>query len=308
MAKKMVIAINSVFLFFLIFGPILSQYAYYFNLLTLIFFYTSLSEAWNIIGGFGNQLFLGTPALLATGGYTAMFLAKHSLMHPLLGIWVGGLCAMVLALITAFSLKLRGDFFAIATLCLSPTLYTIVWNTEELGGVNGISIAPDPMYNRTLFYYIFIITSIILFLVSYIIRTSNFGLKLLALGDNEDLARATGINTFIIKLKTYLISAFFIGVLGGLYAYFNLCVTPAHIFDLTWALRVVLICTLGGIGSLPGPIIGSFIYTMLEYYILSLLGTIYRIVAGSLIILIVLLRFRSSTIISHLKALAEKMR
>lgn len=276
-------------LFLAVLPLLLSELPYYLRILTLMLFYISLCLSWNIAGGIAGQPLLGVSGFIGIGAYITTFLAGSYSIHPLLGIWVGGLGALALALIISPCLKLRGDFFAIGSLTVPGILYVVTYNSEPLGSCNGLTLTPDPLYSPLGFYYIFLCLAITLACITYKILSSNFGLRLAAISNDEDLASATGVNVFFAKLQSLLLTAFFSGLLGGLYAYYLLSVLP-NIYDFFWGLQIMLMCITGGLGTLLGPIVGASIIYLLSQFITTTFLQTHRLIIG-IILIIIILRF-----------------
>lgn len=273
--------------FFMLLPLLLSNLPYYLRILTLLLFYVSLCLSWNIAGGIAGQPLLGVSGFIGIGAYITTFLAEYYSIHPLLGIWTGGAGAVTLALIISPCLKLRGDFFAIGSLTIPGILYVITYNSEYLGSCNGLTLTPDPLHNSLGFYYIFLFLAIALACITYKILSSNFGLRLAAISNDEDLASATGVNVFFVKFQALLLTAFFSGLLGGLYAYYLLSVLP-NIYDFFWGLQIMLMCITGGLGTLTGPIVGASIIYLLSQFIATTFLQTHRLIIGIILIIIVL--------------------
>jgi len=276
------------FLAVLLLVPVfLSHAPYYFRIIIMLLFYIALSQAWNIVGGLARQPFIGVAGFLGFGAYMTILLAKLLLLPPILTMWIGGVCSLALAVIISPILKLRADFLAIGSLTIPGILYSITYNSEILGSCNGIAINPDILYSLPLFYYLGLILTGVLCYIFYRLQKSDFGLRLAAIGCDQDLAEATGISVFSAKFMAFLLTAFFTGILGGFYGYLMLAVLPDDVYNLFWGIQLLLICVIGGIGTVYGPIIGGAIFFLASHFIQITFVELHKLFLGIILIMVV---------------------
>jgi branched-chain amino acid transport system permease protein len=249
--------------------------------------FATVAQAWNILGGFTGYASFGNSAFYGLGTYgTAIAMAKLALPF-----WVGLILGAALALVCAVLiglpiLRLRGHFFAIATLGLSATLAAIIANLDIAGRNIGL-ILPltrgDAMFYEEALVLLVAATAT----VAWIAR-SRFGMGLIAIREDEDAAQVMGVNTTIYKVGALALSAFFTAIAGGIHAYWITFIDPAGAFDLTLNVRMVIMAVFGGPGTVLGPVIGAFILSAVYQILASSISTAAALLFGLVIVLAVI--------------------
>ena len=183
--------------------------------------YVVLSSAWNILGGYVGYVNFGVAAFLAVGAYTGVALGKFAPLPLPVMMLAGGVVAGLVGLGTGYlTLRLRGIFFAIATLALAVVLQTLITNWEFVGGSSGVyAIRPKhvPVFGSYIEYMVFLMLAlaVVVVTVSRAIETSGLGLGFIAIRDDEVAAEATGVPTLRLKLIATTLSGAFMGMAGG---------------------------------------------------------------------------------------------
>lgn len=264
---------------------------------TLIF--ASLATSWNIFSGYTGYNALGHTTYFGFGAYAMSLIAVNQhlpggfnlfLLVPVAGL-IAGLCAIPLGWI---SLRTRGHAFVVITLITVFIFQLLAFNLRGLTlGSAGIFL-PGPGFDVDWYllpyYYIQLAILVLALLVSWYIRSSRYGLWLLAIRDDEDRAEGLGVRTGTSKLVAFVISAFFIGMVGAMYAYFIGSIYPQYAFDPALSITIVLMAFLGGIGTLAGPIVGALILESAQQYFNIYFTTgYYQIFLGALFLIIMLL-------------------
>lgn len=256
---------------------------YLLGVLVLIIYYAYLGESWNIVGGYTGQLSLGHAAFFGIGAYTSTVLFLKFGITPWLGMFVGGVLAVMVSLFIGFlSFKygLRGAYFALATLAFSEILRLIALNWSWIGGAVGCLIpGKENLFfflssNKVFYYYIILAMLTIVTLITYKIEHSRLGSYLVAIREDEEAANALGINTVKYKLIATGISAFFTALGGTFYAQYLLYIDPNIVFGSDLSVEIILRPIIGGSGTLLGPIIGSFVLGPLSELTRVFLGRI----------------------------------
>jgi branched-chain amino acid transport system permease protein len=252
---------------------------------------------WNIFSGYSGYISIGHAAFYGIGQYTVALLVMH-LKVP--AGWdafallpVAGVVAAVLAVPIGFLLlRVRKHTFIILTVAIMFILQLLAFNlTSWTNGSSGLEL-PFPTWTGSFFnepfYYVGLAAAIVACAVSWWVRRSKYGLGLLAIRDDEDRARGLGIHTTRTKLIAYVMSAFFVGIAGGLYAPFVGSVYPQFGFDPNFDLAVAVLVFVGGIGTLSGPVIGTLLLIPLQQYFSLQFGNdnLFLIAYGVLFILI----------------------
>jgi branched-chain amino acid transport system permease protein len=254
---------------------------------TFTLLYISLSQSWNLIGGYAGQQNLGHAAFFGIGALCTRYLWLNGLPLPL-AIIAGALAAMVFAFIIGFpAFRLKGVYFIIGTLVLAEIL-KILFDTL----LPHASVLPSKLlnsYSLTSRYYLSFLMAIMTVAAVYWISRSKLGLGLMSIREDEDAAEAAGVDTRKYKLTAFLISTFLAGLTGGVYAYYAAAAQPGHLFAAVWTFDAVIIVFVGGVGTVIGPIIGSVFFVLLQQLLsLYLPGGSHVLIFGILFIVVVL--------------------
>jgi branched-chain amino acid transport system permease protein len=249
--------------------------------------YLTIAAAWNILGGYGGQISLGSAAFVGTGGYTTGLLLLHTgLSWPLTLIAAGingGLLAVALSVAL---LRLRGDYFAVGSLAAAIALQAFVLNWAWAGGATGIILPVDVPLGIDLFRLAVVVTALALASGLYVAR-SRFGLRLTAVRDNEPAASGLGVSVYRHRLGALVLSSVLTALAGAIIAYQSSALSPDGMFGLTWSLNALLMTIVGGAGTFAGPIIG----VVLVYYGLTKqfesTQTLSTVIEGALILVVV---------------------
>jgi len=233
--------------------------------------YMVMSVSWTLFSGPTGYMSLATAAFYGVGIYvSAMF--GGSVPLPVLML-IGGAASFVIAfIIGAITLRLRGVYFTIFSFALVKLLESLInWLEIRISGVRGHHITsgiPRADLNNTVFYYLLGALALLL-VVAYIIRHSRFGRALTAIGESEDAAAHIGINTTVFKILGFAISAFFVGCVGSAWALKLGYIDSGIAFNANMSFLPILMAIFGGIGVLPGPVIGAAVFA----YITEILST-----------------------------------
>jgi branched-chain amino acid transport system permease protein len=217
-----------------------------------------LAQSWNIIGGYAGYASFGQSTFYGLGAY-GVGVAMVTLHWPFaaglaLGVVVCALFALVLGLPV---LRLKGHYFAIATLGMAQVMGAIVSNVGFAGANIGLVL---PVLNdNTLFYELSFGLAIVATLVVWWISRSRFGFGLIAIRENEDAAAVMGVNTTPFKVTAFVIAAVLAGLAGGIHAYWLTFLDPASAFDLTLNVKMIIMAVFGGPGTVLGPVVGALV-------------------------------------------------
>lgn len=247
---------------FFLFGPFFLN-AYALRILTTIFMFAVITQALNIIAGYTGYPAFGNVVFFGLGAYgTGVMMVKFQ--FPFIGsMLVGSLLCLLFTVVFGLPLlRLRGHYFAIATLGLNEATRAVVDNLTNLtGGGMGLSL-PLPhgsvQSNTRFFYYLLLGTWVLSMLFSAALIKSRFGFALRTIRSNEASAEGFGINTVRHKILAWMISALLTGMAGCIYAYWMSYIEPSVVFDMTISIKSFVMLLLGGAGTLMGPILGAF--------------------------------------------------
>jgi len=263
---------------------------YFIAFMLAIFKYTTLSVSWNMLSGYTGYLSLGHSLFFGLGGYTfAMFMTKSNL-HWLPSLILSGLIVALIGLMLGFILltsKIRIAYFAMITLGLNEVIRVLVTNSDTLGGGSGIMLPPIP--SASLAYYIMLVIVLTSLLITYVLDRTSMGLGLKGILQDEEAASATGVHTAKLKISVLVLSAFFPGMMGGVVAWNWSYIDPIMAFDLFLSFNMVIMATIGGIGTLWGPVLGACFLTSLIELLSTNIQHFHGIIFGFLIIVTILL-------------------
>jgi len=242
--------------------PLIIKSDYLINFFILLFLYISITQSWNILGGYTGQISIGQSAFFGIGALSTRLLWMSG--APIfLALLAGGVSAAVLAAIIGLpSLRLRGVYFAIGTLGLAIITGVIVHNVFP-----GVSFLPAKYlasFTLTPRYYVALILMLVTIGAVYLLVNSRLGLGMIAVKEDEEAAAATGINTFKCKVLALMVSTFLAGLAGGVYAFYSAVYYYFVPFELIWSFEPVLIVIIGGAGTIIGPILGAVGYVALK--------------------------------------------
>lgn len=257
------------------------------TLLFLILLYITLSQSWNILGGYAGQVNLGHAAFFGLGALTSRLIWVSGLPF-LFALLAGGVVALIFALMIAGpAFRLRGVYFLTAMLVLAEIARITVDNLFPT--VGRLAVEQLAVYDLVSRYYLALVLAVMVAVVVYALANSRPGLAMVSIREDEDTAEASGVNTFRYKLLALSLSTFFAGLAGGAFAFFHVSYYYSYPFHPIWTFDAVLIVFIGGTGVFIGPIIGAIFYVALrEIFALVLPAEIHIILFGSLFILFVL--------------------
>jgi branched-chain amino acid transport system permease protein len=243
------------------------------NYAILVLMIAQAGVAWNILGGYAGQVSLGHAAFYGIGAYTSTQLLLVWGLSPWLGMLAGGLVAMLFALAVGWPcFRLRGHYFAMATIAVAEILQIVVTNWDWLGGAVGLSLPVAEagwwgfVFNKSKVPYYYIILGLLLVTmgVSLLIERSFLGYYFRAIKDEPDAARSLGIDLTQYKLIAIASSSFLTAMGGTFYAQKELYIDPGSTLATSLSIKIALVAILGGVGNLGGPVVGAVILTGIE--------------------------------------------
>jgi branched-chain amino acid transport system permease protein len=260
--------------------------------------YIILASNLNIMLGYTGYINFGSIVFFGLGGYICLWLVNAFNVPLVLSLLGAGVGVSVLALIFGLGiLRLRGHFFALSTIGIVEGVQAFVQNFTPWGGSAGFYLDASvfkqlggPANALWVIYFMMIGVMGLSLYLSYAIKSSKFGLGLLAIGQNEDAAGVLGVPTPLYKALAYCTSAFLPAVAGGLFFFKSAYVEPASAFDLTLSTEVIVVTMLGGQGTVTGVVLGAYLYAELRSYLLTTatFANFQLVISGALLLLIVL--------------------
>jgi branched-chain amino acid transport system permease protein len=283
----------------LVFVPFVSdsEKSYLIFFLFLTFCHIVLTQGWNLAAGYTGQISLGNHAFFALGAYTTamvwradLFRTGHYYFDPITMI-ASGLVPAIFALAIGIPLlgKLRGDYFALGTLGFGEIVkVAFIKGGNFTGGPIGIMLPSSVYTTLRPHYWTALLLAVLATAVVYFMSRSRVGLALVAIREDETAAASSGIGVLKYKVLAFAIGAFLIGVCGSVYAYYLFQVSPDGFLILKWTLYPILMCVIGGSGTVIGPIVGALVMTGVFTAANIYLPSIHPIFSGIIIILVML--------------------
>jgi len=247
------------------------------------------SVAWNLVGGLSGQVSFGFAVFYGLGAYVTALMINAG-RSPYFA-FLGGMAIAVLAsfLVGMPTFRLRGPYFAIATIGVGEATRVIMNNLDITGGASGYRVLEKRAFNQIEHYYSAIIFMAIAVAISSLIMHSKFGLALRAIKQDQDAAAALGVNPYLSKLWIHAVGAGLTGIAGGLYARYHAFIYPGDVFAFQTSIYILLMPVIGGIGTVWGPVLGGVIFGIVEEELVVHFPNIHLLLYGSVLILIVLL-------------------
>ena len=273
--------------------PLIGLSSYTMHILILVIMWSVIGMAWNLLSGYCGQVSFGHAAFFGTGAYTAGILYSKL---GLSGWW--GLPASIIV-VTAFALvigyiclRLRGPFFALATLSIGVILRIVAENMVDFtGGDLGIMIRERTWVEKIWYYYIILALACGTFIVVKLVIESKLGYYFVAIREDQDAAESLGINTTLYKTIALCLSAVLTGFAGAFYMNYMGYIDPKVVFALhDISIVAIMVVMVGGVATYWGPVVGAIIMVLLAELIRSipLLGTAHHTFFGILLIIIII--------------------
>lgn len=270
------------------------------HVMILVCIWAIMGMGWNFIGGYAGQVSNGHALFYGIGAYTCAIGMKNFGATPWITMWIG----VVISAGTAFVLgapllRLKGHYFAVATMAIVECGRIIFLNWGYVGGATGIDFLDKTrpgwytmqFTSKYPYYYIFLMFAAGVLVIAKVLDRSKFGYYLRAIKANEDSAQSVGINTSRYKLLAFMLSAAIVSLAGSLYANYLQYIDPSVVMPLNVSMMICLVAVMGGIGTVVGPVIGAVVLTVISEYTRASFASISGFdlfLYGVLVILIVL--------------------
>jgi branched-chain amino acid transport system permease protein len=247
-----------------------------------------LAQGWNIIGGYTGYASFGNSVFYGLGSYgVAIAMVQWNLPFA-----VGMIFGMVLAIGFAFLLgipvlRLKGHYFAIATLALAQVMSAIVSNIGIAG--QNIGLVLPPLNNDDLFYELSLGLLVLATLTVFWLTRSRFGFGLIAIRENEESAAVMGVNTALYKVLAFALSAIFTALAGGIHAYWITFLDPESAFDISLNVKMIIMAVFGGPGTVFGPVLGAFVLSAVSEVLSSEVTNVAGLFFGAVVVAAVVL-------------------
>jgi branched-chain amino acid transport system permease protein len=247
-----------------------------------------LAQGWNIIGGYTGYASFGNSAFYGLGSYGVGIAMVQWELPFGVGLVFGVVLSIAFAILLGIPvLRLKGHYFAIATLALAQVMAAIVSNVK-LAGQN-IGLVLPPLNNDLLFYESSLALLVTATLTIWWLSRSKFGFGLIAIRENEEGAKVMGVNTTLYKVMAFALSGVFSALAGGIHAYWVTFIDPESAFDISLNVKMIIMAVFGGPGTVLGPIVGAFslsaISEVLSSEVTSIAGLFFGIVVVAAVVL-----------------------
>jgi len=268
-----------------------SYFAYF---LFLCFLYIVIAQGWNVVAGYAGQISLCQNTFFGLGAYTTALLWLLDVtktgyyFDPVLMV-LSGLVPAILAIIIGIPLlsRLRGDYFAIGTLGVQFSVTVLFLKGGAFTkGADGLHLPSTVFQSMTPYYWTGFLLALFAIAVVYFINRSRIGLALKAIREDETAAASRGVHILKYKVFAFAVGAFLAGIGGSLFAYYLFHINPDSVMHLNWLFFPILMCVLGGNGTIIGPIIGAFFLAAISSFGDVYFAQMHPIFSGLLIILV----------------------
>jgi branched-chain amino acid transport system permease protein len=271
--------------------PLVVQQDYVLSVLFHVALFAALGLAWNLVGGYAGQLSLGHAAFFGIGAYAL------PLYHDKVGVPIG--VALVLLIVTAaaaayvigrVAFRLRGPYFALATIAFAEVLRLSAKNLELTGGDVGLQVPAlfGAISPTRWFYMAAVVLAAAAYTATALIVRSRFGYELQAVREDEDTARACGIDPARTKLRAFMISAAFTALGGALHASQSFFIVPDSVLAIDLSERPAIAAMLGGAGTMTGPIVGAILIETAQELFKNVFREAFQLIYGLLLVVVVL--------------------
>ena len=268
------------------------------NFGVLALFYAFIGQSWNISGGFAGQLSFGHVAFFGVGAYASTIVQMRLGLSPWLGLpaaaLAGGLVGGIIAALS-FRAGLKGSYFALITLAFAEVLRIVANSIGITGGGLGMLIPMKAgvgnfqFADRSGFYFLILAMAALSIVLAEWLRRSRFGAQLAAIRENEDAAKALGINVFAEKVKVLVISGAIGGLGGCFFAQYFLYIDPTIVFGVDKSVEMLLVSMIGGAGTVYGPLVGSLLLALVSDVtrVLTQIQGLSLVLYGALLVVII---------------------
>ena len=264
---------------------------YIVRLAITIAMYTSLTLSWNFIGGFTGYPSFSTAAFFGLGCYAGAVSQRHGVPMVLAWIVATFFVGAFATGLGAIILRMRGHYFAIASIAVVEVVRLVVSSWGSLtGGGDGLNLpllTGGPNAVARIFLLVMIAIMVIVFVVTALVDRSRLGFGLRCIQQNEDAADMVGVDTTRYKVAAYTLSALFCGTVGAAYASWIGYIEPSDSFSIIMTVKVPVMCLLGGPGTMLGPVIGTAAFTLLEEVFWANFLDYNRAILGAVIVVLI---------------------
>jgi branched-chain amino acid transport system permease protein len=258
------------------------------RLLFTTLLYVTASVAWNLIGGFAGQVSFGFAVFWGLGAYTTALLMNRG-VEPVAAFAASAMVAALASLVIGLpTFRLRGPYFAIATIGISEAVRVIMTNLDFTGGASGYRIIEHRPFRQLEHYFTALVLAVLAVIVSAAIAGAKFGYGLRSIRQDEDAAADIGVNPYTEKLKAHAVAAALTGMAGGVFARYAAFIHPGGVFAFATSVQFLLMPVIGGVATVWGPVLGGVVFGIVEEEIIAKFPNVHLLIYGVLLIVIIL--------------------
>jgi branched-chain amino acid transport system permease protein len=270
-----------------------------------------------VLGSYTGQYSVGHAAYFGVGAYTTLILMQYRQIPPWWGVWAAvALSVAVGVVIGAITFRLRGPYFVLASIAVAEIFRLIALNWKDVtNGAEGILVIDIPkleiggkvvtdFLSKVPFYYAGLGLAAITILVNWAVQHSKLGYYFQAIREDQDAAHSLGINHSFWKNVSLAISTFFTAWAGAFYALYTGFIDPNNTLTTDVSVQMVLICIIGGIGTILGPVVGALVVVPLSEFLRASLGQAHALIYGVLVVLVIL--FMPDGILGYVRKLTTR--
>lgn len=282
----------------------LGGFNYVLHIALYTFMYVAMASSWNILGGYTGYVSLGHNVFFCIGGYFSGMLLAYFGVSTLITAPLAGVAAAAVGFaIGLVTLRMRGPTFIISSIALLMVARILFDNWDFVGGSNGVTLpqlALGAQWMKVPYYYAMLVIAALTVWTSYRIKHSKFGLGLRAISQDEVKAESAGIDTRLYKVAAFAISAFFVGMAGAVWGEYLTYIRPNIFLVILIAANMVLMCILGGKGTVAGPVIGAVLLIAFNEFFVATLGASELNILGTGVIMVLVLLYFPNGIVGTL--------
>lgn len=260
---------------------------YLLELVAFFLVYIIIAQSWNILGGFCSPISLGNAAYFGLGAYLTSVLIV-SRVNLILSVLVGAIVACLVSLCLIPTFRLKGLYYAIATLFLTFAVQTFVFQLQSGRGASPVIYLTISTSSSVVVFYVLLAVTILTLVLIRVLQRSRFVLAWNSIKADEETAASLGINVLKWKVIGMVIMAFLTGIAGGFYVTFVGLADPADVFGVTWNIYPLFMVVIGGMGTFMGPIIGAIIFVFSDQIFVTFVGVFSLFIFGVLLVAVAL--------------------
>jgi branched-chain amino acid transport system permease protein len=281
--------------------PLWLRNPYGLHVMVLLFLAVIQGAGWNILGGYTGQYSVGHAAFFGIGAYATLMLLQFRQVPPWWGVWAAVALAVVVGVaIGSITFRLRGPYFVLASIAVAEILRLIALNWKDFtNGAEGILVTDMPalkvggrvvtdFLTKVPFYYAALALAAVTICANWVVQHSKLGYYFQAIREDQDAAHSLGIPLALYKNVALAISAVFTSLAGAFFAVYVGFIDPGSVLSVETSVQMVLICIIGGIGTIYGPVVGSLVVVPLSELLRANFGQVHALVYGVLVVLVIL--------------------